>query len=48
MKNMNFMPGMRLEKNQQGPTEFVEPKVPILKYGFRYKKSKRSKVKAKK
>ena len=36
MKNMNFMPGMGLWKNQQGPLEFVEPKVPILKYGLGY------------
>ena len=34
MKGMNFMPGMGLGKDQQGPTEFVEPKVPISKHGL--------------
>ena len=32
MKGMNFMPGMGLGKDQQGPAEFVEPKVPISKH----------------
>ena len=42
------MPGMRLGKNQQGPSKFVEPKVPILKYGLGYQKIKKSKAKGKK
>ena len=51
MKGMNFMPRMGLRKDQQGPLEFIEPKVPISKYGLGYQKtgkSRRSKVKAKK
>lgn len=48
MKKMNFLPGMGLGKNQQGPPEFVEPKVPFLKHGMGYQKSKKSKGKAKK
>ena len=45
MKSMNFMPRMGLEKNQQGPLEFVEPKVSILKYGLGYQKTKKAKGK---
>ena len=51
MKGMNFMPGMGLGKEQKGPPEFIEPKVPISKYGLGYQKtvkSRRSKAKAKK
>ena len=51
MKDMNFMPGIGLEKDQQGPSEFIEPKVSISKYGLGYQKNgklKRSKAKAKK
>ena len=48
MKSMNFIPGMGLGKNQQGLSEFVEPKVPILKYGLGYQKNKKAKGKAKK
>ena len=43
--------GMGLEKDQQGPSEFIEPKVPISKYGLGYQKPRklrRSKAKAKK
>ena len=47
MKNMDFMPRMGLGKNYQGPSEFVEPKVPILKYGLGYQKLGKSKAKAK-
>ena len=42
MKGMNFVPGMGLEKNQQGPPEFVEPKVPISKFGIGYQPSRRA------
>ena len=38
MKGMNFMPGMGLGKDQQGPPEFVEPKVPISKHGLGFQK----------
>ena len=38
MKGMNFMPGMGLGKNQQGPPEFVEPKVPKSKFGLGYQR----------
>ena len=34
MKGMNFMSGMGLGKDQQGPPEFFEPKVPISKHGL--------------
>ena len=47
MKNMNFMPGIGLGKNQQGASEFIEPKVPILKYRLGYQKSEKSKAKDK-
>ena len=36
MRKMNFMPRMGLGKNQSGPPEFMERKVPILKYGVGY------------
>ena len=51
MKGMNFMPGMGLGKDQQGPSEFIEPKVYISKYGLGYHKIgklRKSKAKAKK
>ena len=48
MKSMNFMPIMGLGKNQHGPSEFVKPKVPILRYGLGYQKIENSKVKGKK
>ena len=51
IKGMNFMPGMGLGKDQQGPTEFVEPKVPICKHGLGFKKvgkARRAKRKSKK
>ena len=38
MKDMNFMPGMGLGKDQQGPAEFVEPKVSISKHGLGFQK----------
>ena len=42
MKGMNFVPGMGLEKNQQGPPEFVEPKVHISKFGIGYQPLRRA------
>ena len=48
MKSMNFMPIMGLGKNQHGPSKFVKPKVPILRYGLGYQKIEKSKVKGKK
>ena len=38
MKGMNFMPGIGLGKDQQGPTEFIESKVPISKHGLGFQK----------
>ena len=43
MKGMNFMPGMGLGKDQQGPAEFIEPKVPISKHGLGFQKVKKVK-----
>ena len=43
MKGMNFMPGMGLERNQQGSPEFIEPKVPISKFGLGYQRIGKSK-----
>ena len=51
MKGMNFIPGMGLGRDQQGPLEFIKPKVSISKYVLGYQKtgkSRRSKAKAKK
>ena len=51
INGINFMPGMGLRKNQQGPSEFIEPKVPISKNGLGYqkiRKLRRSKDKIKK
>ena len=48
MKSMNFMPIMGLRKDQQGPSEFIELNVPILKYGLDYQKTGISKAKARK
>ena len=45
MKSINFMPEMGLEKDQQGPSEFIKLKVPILKYGLGYQKTGKSKIK---
>ena len=42
MKGMNFVPGMGLERNQQGPPEFVEPKVPKSKFGLGYQSSRKA------
>ena len=42
MKGMNFMPGMGLGRNQQGPPEFIESKVPISKFGLGYQRIRRS------
>ena len=51
MKGINFMLGMGLGRDQQGPLEFIKPKVSISKYVLGYQKtgkSRRSKAKAKK
>ena len=40
--SMNFMPGMGLGKDQQGPAEFVEPKVPISKHGLGFQKMRKA------
>ena len=42
MKGMNFVPGMGLERNQQGPPEFVEPKVPRSRFGLGYQSSRKA------
>ena len=42
MKGMNFVPGMGLGINQQGPLEFVEPKVPKSKFGLGYQSSRKA------
>ena len=36
MRKMNFMPGIGLGKDQKGPPEFVERKIPILKHEVGY------------
>ena len=36
MRKMNFMPGMGLEKEQQGLPKFIKLKVPISKYRLGY------------
>ena len=36
MHNMEFFPGMGLEKNQQGLPEFVDREVLRLKHGIKY------------
>ena len=38
MRNMEFFPGMGLEKNQQGLPKFLDQEVPRLKHGIRYGK----------
>ena len=38
MKGMNFIHGMGLGRNQQGLPEFIEPKVPISKFGIGYQR----------
>ena len=42
MKGMNFVPGIGLGRNQQGPPEFVEPKVPKSKFGLGYQSSRKA------
>ena len=42
IKGMNFMPRMGLGRNQQGPPEFIEPKVPVSKFGLGYQRIGRS------
>ena len=42
MKGINFIPGMGLGRDQQGPPEFIEPKVPKYKFGIGYQSSRKA------